>query len=206
MKRLSKLLAVVLITLSISTPVLAQNSNIRLPDKVTLISDKGIQYEMTLQQESIPSINRRTNEIEEYSITYSASTDNMVLMSPMTRGSYNDDMWDDSNSVKFSMTLTFKRGSDINGILLTKVSGNYKTSQADISVTNQSVAYHCDLPAAGIFQSGGINPKKSSFSKGTGFTKYVSDSDNSLVSAAWTGKIKRGSTWRFEFPISLRGL
>lgn len=164
MKLLSNLLAVVLVASSISVPAFAKGDNSGMSDKITLTNENGIKYEMKLQQQDIPSVARSTNESEEYSITYTASTDEMVLVTPMTRGSYSNSMWDDSDNIKFSMTLTFKRGGNINGILLTKVSGNYKASQSDLTVTGQSVAYHCDLPAAGIFQSGGIRPKKSSFS------------------------------------------
>lgn len=120
------------------------------------------------------------------------------------RGALEDDFWDSSQSVSFFLRLTWK--SQSGGIVLTNVSGNYTISQSDIQISQQNVVYRCNCPAALVLnQSGQFSPTSSSFSRNTGFTKVVPDSDGSQVSVGWKGTIKRGSSWTFEIPLIYHG-
>lgn len=167
---------------------------------MTLKNDNGIEYTVDVYAIDTSDLTSETEGVD--SITYVASTDNMQLISPLTKGSLSDDLWDSSQSVHFYSTIYFNSSTDYPPkYLLTKVSGNYSiVSGQSVSVKNQVISYGCESLSEIVKNQ--HDTKKitgSSYSYSTGYTKYIHEGAGASMGVNWTGTIQRGSSWNFEF-------
>lgn len=180
--------------------------NNEIPVDTTVFKNlKGVEYQMNvyeLESTEPSEVTRNGSDDGTYTVTYGASTDGMVLMTPMTRSSATDDFWDSTASVDFFITLTYTKSSG--AYKLTNVSGYADFASSGIQLTNHEVMYGCNSIYELIQQRDEYTFTGSSFNKNTGFTKYVQNVAGAVMGCSWSCILTRGSSvWLFEESFCL---
>lgn len=180
--------------------------NNEIPVDTTVFKNlNGIEYQMNVYElmSTEPSEVARNGSVDDiYTVTYGASTDGMVLMTPMVKSSNTDDFWDSTSSVDFFITLTYTKSSD--AYKLTNVSGYVNFASSGIQLTNHTVMYGCNSIYETIQQRDEFTFTGSSFNKDTEFTKYVQNIADAVMGCSWSCVLTRGtSIWPFETSFCL---
>lgn len=179
--------------------------------QVTLETESGAEYSMDVY--AVPTAKRtNTNGSQngEYTVTYIATTEGMEL----TRASshtYNDpEGWfDDDSNVYFLMSLTYEKstnefGGGIDGVKLTRVSGECDIQQSDAMVTGGFVSVSCTYLMT--VQTKILEDVQFTFNRSTGFDKYVPKASYSHVFATWTATVtQRDSTCTVHYNAVVPG-
>lgn len=135
------------------------------------------------------------------SITYIANTSDYMR----SRGNNTEGGYDGSYSVYGYVTIYYTTtGTNPDRILLTSVSGGYTIADSQVSVTNQLVKYGCNGNEV-YNQDASFNTTSSSWSRSTGFTRYVEvvDLDYSSFVVGCNSKItfRRGNGGSYNFTV-----
>lgn len=181
--------------------------------KFKLYNEYGVEYEGNVYEIDTTNITTYAASNGLKSVTIIASTDDINLVSRAVGGQITEPYWDETGSVEFFATLYYNTGKADNGnktYLLTKVGGDVDFHSSACTVNKQTIDYGCtDLDKAKGQYSDPSNPYKPSsttFTKNTGFNKYVQNIPGSWMGMYWEGQIVRGtSIWMFDVEHSLFG-
>lgn len=182
--------------------------------QVILETESGAQYSMNVYAVPAAKLNNADGEKDgEYTVTYIATTEGMEL----TRaGSYTfndpEGWFDDGDNVYFLMSLTYETstnefGGGIDGVRLTRITGESDIQQTGATVTDGFVAASCSYGFVAVQTNVWEDVQYNhSFNISTGFDKYVPKRTSSHVCATWTATVtQRNSVCTVHYIAAVPG-